>query len=243
VPPAQIAEDLSGYFDILTRAVRKHSGTIDKFIGDGMLAFFNAPFDVPNHEQLACETALAAIHELQPVDDNFEAGMAKLPFHTRIGLHAGDVLVGNVGTHERFAYTVLGDAVNAASRIEALNKVYGTSILASEDVRSKAGDGFEWRYVDRVAVAGRKGAINIHELLGAKGGEVGRDILRARDLYDEAMTSYFAQDFAKARDLFAQAEAARPSDKAAAVMMQRCDDLAKNVPGENWDGVFVHTHK
>ncbi|MGB8355115.1 MAG: adenylate/guanylate cyclase domain-containing protein [Chthoniobacteraceae bacterium] len=244
VPKEQLVLDLSDYFDILTRAVRRNSGTIDKFIGDGLLAFFNAPFDVANHEQRACEAALAAVQELQPAGGHAEvSGAGKTPFRTRISLHAGDVLVGNVGTHERFAYTVLGDAVNACSRIEALNKVYGTSILASAKVRDKAGDGFEWRHVDRVAVAGRKGTINIHELLGVKGGGVDAGILRARDIYEEALGRYFARDFARARELFVKAGEARSGDRAAEMMMQRCDDLGGSRPEGDWDGVFVHTHK
>lgn len=239
VPKEKLVIDLSGYFDIFTRAVRQYSGTIDKFTGDGVLAFFNAPLDVPDHEESACRSALAAVGELHGTGN----AAGKLPFRTRIGLHAGDVLVGNVGTAERFAYTVLGDVVNTSSRIESLNKVYGTHILASDDVRNKTDGKFEWRYVDRVAVAGRRGTLNLHELLGIAGGDVDAGILRARDLYEQALDRYFAQDFARARDLFAGACEARAGDKTAKMMMHRCDDLIKNGPGDGWDGVFVHKHK
>lgn len=246
VPPGRLVLDLSGYFTTLRRVVREHSGTIDKFIGDGMLAFFNAPADVPGHERLACESALAALGELQPArtaEGALGSGAAPLPFRTRIGLHTGEVLVGNVGTPERFAYTVLGDAVNATSRIESLNKIYGTSILASGEVRDRAGGHFEWRHVDRVAVAGRSGTINIHELLGVKGGAIDPEILRARNLHEQALVFYFAQNLARARELFTEAAAARPGDKASQVMARRCEDLINNRPGESWDGVFVHKHK
>ena len=236
-PPGEIAGHLSRYFEMLTGAVWKYSGTVDKFIGDGLLAFFNAPLDVPNHETRACEAALAVFDEKSSGN-----AAAPLPFRTRIGLHTGEVLVGNVGTRERFAYTVLGDAVNAASRIEALNKVYGTAILASGDVREKTGDAFEWRHIDRVAVAGRRGSIEIHELIGAKG-KVPAAILRARDLHEQAMQSYFARDIARARELFAGAAAARPADKAAPLMAGRCDTFLQGRPGEDWDGVHIHERK
>lgn len=239
IPPARLVAHLSEYFEILRNAVRGASGTIDKFIGDGLLVFFNAPQDVPEHERCACEAALAAVEKLNAARGT---GEHDLPFRTRIGLHSGEVLVGNIGTSERFAYTVLGDPVNTASRIENLNKVYGTDILASGSVHEKAGDGFEWRHVDRVAVVGRKGALEVYELLGVKGA-VSSDILRARDLYEQALKFYFEKNLAQARDLFVGADEARPADVAAQIMIHRCEDLLKNNPGDDWDGVFIHKHK
>jgi adenylate cyclase len=238
VPPDELVHELAGYLDILTREVRQHSGTIDKFIGDGLLAFFNAPENVPGHEALACRATLAALHDIA----SWRKTEAGAPFHTRVGLHAGDVLVGNIGTAERFAYTVLGDAVNVTSRLENLNKAYGTQVLASGDVRDPAGTEFEWRHIDRASVAGRKGCMEIYELMGLKNAVDG-DRLRRRDLYEKALELYFVRSFPEARALFAAISKDCPADKAAALMMTRCDDFGSCPPPSDWDGVFVHAIK
>jgi class 3 adenylate cyclase len=233
-----LVRELGGYFEILSRRVRQHSGTIDKFIGDGLLAFFNAPEEVPNHENLACRATLIGLQELELRQK--EGVLA--PFHTRVGLHCGEVLVGNIGTPERFAYTVLGDVVNVASRLESLNKVYGTSIIASGELREQAGNDFEWRQLDRVAVFGREGSMDIFELMGLKDG-VDEDRLRARKLYEEALQLYFARSFWDARRIFSQIVDLRPADKAARLMLPRCEHMMSQEPPVEWDGVFVFNMK
>jgi len=238
VTPSVLVHELADYFEILSRRLRQHSGTIDKFIGDGLLGFFNAPEKVPHHENLACRATLIGLQEvaLYQKDGN------RIPFHTRVGLHCGDVLVGNIGTPERFAYTVLGDVVNVASRLENLNKVYGTQILGSGEVREHAGDDFEWRHLDRVSVAGRKGSMDIYELMGLKDG-VDEDRLRNRKLYEEALAHYFARSFFDARSIFGQIVGNCPSNKAALLMMTRCDHMVSRDLPPDWDGVFVYNIK
>jgi adenylate cyclase len=218
--------------------LRQHSGTIDKFIGDGLLGFFNAPERVPHHENLACRATLIGLQELALRQHDGQT----LPFRTRVGLHCGDVLVGNIGTPERFAYTVLGDVVNVASRLENLNKVYGTQVLTSGDVREHAGDDFEWRHLDRVSVAGRKGGMDIYELMGLKDG-VEEDRLHHRKLYEEALELYFARSFWDARRIFGQVAEKAPGDKAALLMMTRCDQMLSVELPADWDGVFVYNFK
>jgi adenylate cyclase len=215
--------------------VRQHSGTIDKYIGDGLLAFFNAPETVPQHENLACRAALIGLQELELQQK--EGRMAS--FRTRVGLHCGDVLVGNIGTAERFAYTVLGDVVNVTSRLESLNKMYGTQILASADLRQAAGDDFEWRHLDRVSVMGRQGSMDIFEMMGLKDG-VDEDRLRSRKLYEDGLGLYFAGSFWDARRVFGQVAEHRPSDKAAVLMMARCEHMLAQELSAHWDGVFVY---
>jgi adenylate cyclase len=238
VPPDVLLDELSRYFEVLERNLRKHSGTLDKFMGDGMLGFFNAPAEVPQHERKACLATLEALQELRERQRDHPL----TAFYTRVGLHSGDVLVGNIGTPEKFAYTVLGDVVNVASRLENLNKVYGTQVIASEQVRENAGDDFEWRHLDRIAVAGRRGQTNIFELLGMVGA-VPDDWLRRRDLYQQALNDYFARSFTKARSEFDDLLRLDPEDKAAQLMKLRCEHMLTVKLSDDWDGVFAYNVK
>jgi len=238
VPPDILVHDLAKYFEILTRRLCEHCGTIDKFIGDGLLCFFNAPEEVRNHQNLACRATLIALAELALLRQDPHT----FPFRTRVGLHCGDVLVGNIGTPDRFAYTVLGDVVNVASRLESLNKVYGTQILASANVWKQAGNGLEWRHLDRVSVAGREGSLDIYELMGFTH-ELSEDRLYSRRLYERALELYFARSFLEALRLFVQVAANSPHDKAAALMMARCERLLSSGLRPDWDGVYVHELK
>lgn len=238
VAPDVLVQELSQYFDILSQTLRKHSGTIDKFIGDGLLGFFNAPSDVPNHETKACLATLEALEALR----HHQGEKPLTAFYTRVGLHCGDVLVGNIGTPERFAYTVLGDVVNVASRLESLNKVYGTQIIASHEVQEKTGDAFEWRHLDRISVAGRRGQTNIFELLGVRG-NLSPEQLAYRDLYEKALNVYFARSFAEAERLFEQLSQLRPEDKAAQLMQLRSGHMRTVDLPDDWDGVFAYTVK
>jgi adenylate cyclase len=208
-------------------------------MGDGIMAFFNAPEELPDHSRQACLAALEAQDQLARVASETPPG--EPVFRARIGLGLGEVLVGNIGTRERFAYTLLGDEVNLASRLEGLNKLYGTAIIVSGAVMDEAGDGFEWRRLDRVAVKGRRQGTAIAELIGAKGAVAG-DILAARDVYERALDCYFAGEFERAAELFADAAGLRPSDLGAAMMRDRAFALA-NDPPPNWDGVHVMEEK
>ena len=166
--PERLIEQLSEYLLAMTGILREEHGTIDKFLGDGILAFFNAPHDVPDHVRRACTAAVRCMARLDELNRAWEAA-GKSAFRVRIGLHVDETLVGNIGTPERFDYTVIGDPVNLASRLESLSKLYGTCILTSDEVRREAGPGFEWRTLDRVAVVGRESATLVCELLGEAG--------------------------------------------------------------------------
>jgi adenylate cyclase len=237
--PTRLVAAIGGYFELMTGALTRHGGTVDKFMGDGIMAFFNAPEELPDHPRQACLAALEAQGRLARVEAETPPG--EPVFHARIGLGLGEVLVGNIGTRERFAYTLLGDEVNLASRLEGLNKLYGTAIIVSGAVMDEAGDGFEWRRLDRVAVKGRHQGTAIAELIGAKGAVAG-DILAARDVYERALDCYFAGDFERAAELFAEAAGLRPGDRGAAMMRDRAFALANNPP-LSWDGVHVMEEK
>jgi adenylate cyclase len=233
-PPDQLVHELAEYLEIVSGQLRRHEGEIDKFIGDGILAFFNAPADVAGHERQACLATLAALREL----DARPRAQERAIFRTRVGLHTGDVLVGNIGTAERLAYTVLGDVVNVTSRLENLNKLYGTQVLASGEVRARAGAQFEWRHVDRACVAGRTAGLEIFELLGTKG-DVDAGRLRERDAYEQALELYFAREFSEAAALFARST----TGKAAELLAARCQAFAANPPPADWGGVYAHDTK
>ncbi|MFV1957844.1 MAG: adenylate/guanylate cyclase domain-containing protein [Planctomycetota bacterium] len=239
--PQVLVDALGAYLEVLTRGVQGWGGTIDKFMGDGVLAFFNAPRDDPDHVAHACRAALAVQQALAAKRPEWEAeGLP--PFLTRIGLHTDEVVVGNIGTAERFSYTVLGDGVNLAARLESLNKAYGTWILASRDVRERVGDAFEWRRIDRTAVAGRTEGTDVYELLG-ESGAVDASLLEARDLYERALEAYGRQRFEEAVEGFEAVLARAPDDQAAAALLERARHYAGTPPPDDWNGVFVQTHK
>ncbi|MGE3912367.1 MAG: adenylate/guanylate cyclase domain-containing protein [Chloroflexota bacterium] len=241
LPPERLIEQLSEYLRAMTAVLREEHGTIDKFLGDGILAFFNAPHDVPDHVRRACRAAIRSQARLDELNRDWEA-TGKSAFRVRIGLHVGETLVGNVGTPDRFDYTVVGDAVNLASRLESLNKLYGTSILASEEVRQEAGPGFEWRTLDRVAVVGRERATLVCELLG-EAGSIAPDVARARDVYEQALTAYVDGDFTAAAAGFRAASVLWPEDHAAVEMAERAESLAREPVPTGWSGIYAQTVK
>jgi adenylate cyclase len=241
LPPERLIEQLSEYLLAMTSILREEHGTIDKFLGDGILAFFNAPRDVPDHVRRACLAAVRSKLRLEELNRAWEAA-GKSAFRMRIGLHVDETLVGNIGTPERFDYTVVGDAVNLANRLESLNKLYGTVILASEEVRREAGPGFEWRTLDRVAVVGRESATLVCELLGLEG-SLAPGPAKARGVYEAALAAYVAGRFAEAAAGFRAASALWPEDHAAVEMAERAESLAREPVPAGWSGVYAQTAK
>jgi adenylate cyclase len=240
-PPQALVDALGDYLVAVTGALSRGGGTVDKYVGDGVVAFFNAPQDDTHHAANACRAALGVQAALEAARSGWAAA-GRPAFRTRIGLHTADVVVGNIGTPERFAYTVIGDGVNLAARLESLNKAYGTWILASDATRCAAGEGFQWRRLDRISVAGRQSADDVFELLGETG-HVPPPVLEARDHHEAGLAAYLARDFASAASSFAAAAALRPDDRASRLLADRSRDFALRPPPPNWDGVEVRTEK
>ncbi len=235
--PDELARRLGDYLAAMTNAIEATGGTIDKYIGDAIMAMWNAPTSVPAHPREACRAALACMAAAR--DLYASPSWDGLPaLVTRFGLHSTRVLVGHFGAPTRLSYTALGDGVNLAARLEPLCKQYGIVALASEVVVEQAREEFVFRRVDRVAVKGKSTGIDVYELLGAVGDEIpGLVLARA---YERAFDAYLARDFGDAIQIL---EAECEADTVARVLLGRCRELASSPPPEGWDGVHVATSK
>jgi adenylate cyclase len=165
--PEEVMLQLSEYFDAMTHEIMAEQGTVDKFIGDAVMAFWGAPSDVEDPAIRACRAALRCQARLAGLNDHWESE-GRPRFNTRIGLHTDDVVVGNVGSSERMNYSAIGDGVNLASRLEGLNKQYGTHIMISEATYQLVKDYFECRLLDEVVVKGKTQSVNVYELLAER---------------------------------------------------------------------------
>jgi adenylate cyclase len=169
--PDALMHQTSRYFTALTDVIISHGGTVDKFIGDAVMAFWNAPNAQPDHCERACRAALQARDANEIINRRFEEeGLPR--FYTRFGIHVGEAVVGNLGSSERMNYTALGNVVNLAARLEGLNKQYGTQILVSESVYARIGYRFRCRFVDTVVAKGMAAETRVYELLGELENEV-----------------------------------------------------------------------
>jgi class 3 adenylate cyclase len=235
LPPEQLVSELSPYFDQMTQLILETGGTVDKFIGDAVMAFWNAPSAIPDHAQKACESALACIAFTRTLSRTWEErGLP--PLRIRIGLCTGDVLVGNVGYSERLNYTAMGDGVNLASRLEGLNRFFGTEILIAGSTAQAAGPRFVYRHLGRIAVKGRSAGIDVFELVG-RTGEVPADRLEVVRLCNEGMAAYFARDWARAMDLLGAAARQCPADTAIQNVLTRILEFTESPPPATWTGV------
>jgi adenylate cyclase len=239
--PDALVSAMSRYLEAMTRIIAAHGGTVDKFIGDAIMAFWGAPAPVADHAARACETAIHCQRALARIRANpgtpWEASQ-----HARIGIATGDVVVGNMGSPERFNYTVMGDTVNLASRLEGLNKLYGTSILVTEATYDAARGRVIGRPVDLVQVQGRSRGVKVYELLGLAGeDEDGVAALAATAA--EAFDAYVAGEFGRAAAGFETMLERQPQDRVAALLAERCREFMATPPPADWAGVYVATQK
>jgi adenylate cyclase len=229
--PEALASFLGEYLTPMTELVLESGGTLDKYIGDAVMAIWAAPVDVPDHAARACEVALRMQEALVALNKKWQAeGKPKVAIG--VGINTGPMSVGNMGTPARFDYTVLGDQVNLGARLEALTKEYGVDILVGEATANAAGTGFVFREVDVVRVKGRAGAAPVFELVGRAGA-------RTDARFADALALYRKREFATAQQLFAELA----GDDTAALMAKRCADLASSPPSEDWDGVYEQRSK
>jgi adenylate cyclase len=234
VPPEALTAQMAEYFGELLAILTEEGATIDKFIGDAIMAFWGAPVPDPEHARHGVNAALRCQARLLELNRAWEQeGRPALP--TRIGLATGRVVVGNVGAPTRLNYTLLGDIANLASRLEGANRFYGTDILASSAVRAAAGAGLVWRELDAVAVKGKATVVHVHEPLGLEG-EVPIERLDFAERWSRALTAYRARDFEGTLTLLGELSAARRED----VSVVRLEALARQAlvdpPPPGWAG-------
>jgi len=235
--PELLTSRLSRYFQALGQAIVDHRGMIDKYIGDSIMAFWNAPEPDDRHVANACRAALEAAAAGRTLADKWGArGRAR--FRTRFGLHTGPAVVGNVGARDRINYTLVGAVANQASRLEGLNKAYGTEILASGDVAALTPDDFVWRHVDRVVPAGTTEALEIYEPLAERSEATAAAHAAFLSVWEAGRVAYAEGKFADAIAGFEAAAALRPGDGPCRTMIGRCAKFMQDGAPADWDGVW-----
>jgi len=238
--PAELVKLINGYLTPMTDLVMKNAGTIDKYMGDAIMAFWNAPLDQPDHPRIACRTALDMLKKLAEMKDVWESfGIKK--FDIGIGLSTGKAIVGNMGSSMRFDYTVMGDTINLGSRLEGLNKEYGTHIIVPKYTCLDVRDEFALRELDYVRVKGKDHPIQIFELMGYRTDSAS---LKLANLFEQGLTAYRHKLWTMAGDFFNQALALKPDDGPSRIFLARVAHLRddETLP-QDWDGVFVMTKK
>jgi adenylate cyclase len=232
---------LSEYLELASATVAGHNGTIDKFIGDAVMAFWGAPRPNDRHAIEACAAALDFRRSLR--QRRAEVARKDMPpLRIRVGINTGRMLVGNIGSSERLSYTVIGDAVNVASRLEAVNKLYGTEILIGENTREAAGAAILIRRLDTVTVYGRMQEGAIYELLGMAD-EGSAEPSAWVDAYEAGLDAYARRNWAGAIELFRAAIATRGGDRPSEIFIERCHNYLASPPPEDWTPVSVLAEK
>jgi adenylate cyclase len=231
--PEVLVQDLCEYFNVMSRTILDERGTLDKYIGDSVMAFWGAPVELDEHAYHACMAAVTAQDRLASLFRQWES-KGKVRFATRIGIHTAEVVVGNMGYEERLNYTVVGDGVNLASRLEGLNKFYSTSTLVSHATQVLVSDRFEFRRVDRVAVKGKTEGVDVFELLAFKG-DLPVNLRKLMDVYENGLAAYFGRDWKYALQHFNTVLKYRPGDGPSQVLVARCRRFMVQSPPEAWN--------
>ena len=241
--PTYLVRMLNRYLTVMSNIIMENQGTIDKYEGDAIIAFFGAPIHRPDHAALACRSALAMKKaEIELNTQLLKDGLSPSPLISRIGINTGEMVVGNMGADSKMDYTVMGNSVNLAARLEGVNKHYLTNILLSEYTQKQAGDEFIYRPLDRVRVVGIHTPVSLYELTGIKD-HVDQKEISMISMWNNAITCYREKRFAEAVDLFSNFLQEKPNDKVTDLFLQRCIKYMTNPPDQRWDGVINLTEK
>jgi len=227
---------LNEYLTEMTDIAQGHEATVDKYIGDAIVSFYGAPLHYPDHAVKACYSALDMQAKLAVLREGWlTKGLPQV--RMRIGLNTGPMVVGNMGSHKRFNYTMMGDAVNLAARLESQCKAYGIYIMIGEETEKEARDFIETRFMDNLVVKGKTKPAQVFELLGRKGRLDGnwKEIL---DIWKQGMDAYRGQQFDLAVRYFSNVLQLRPDDKPSKVFIGRCEEFKAAPPPAGWDGAY-----
>jgi adenylate cyclase len=245
--PLLMVKLLNRHFGLQALAIQEHRGIVDKFVGDSIVAFWGPPFvNGEEHAMLACRTAHAQLRAL----DSLRRELPEITGLRRdtpavdlcIGISTGEVVVGNIGSENTRSYTVIGDTVNLAARLERANRVYGTQILVSESTAQAIGSEFEMREVDAIAVKGKTETTRVFEVMSVAG-LLSEELRRLLERYDHARAMYLAQEWDLAEKTFRECLKIRTNDGPSRVLLERIQFLRRNPPGKDWNGVWYLREK
>jgi len=239
--PQELSGLMNNFLSPLTEIIQKHRGTIDKYMGDCIMAFWGAPLDDPNHAENALKAAIELPKAMRALDGDF-ARRGWPPLHIGVGLSTGNMRVGNMGSSFRVAYTVMGDPVNLGSRVEGLTKEYGVTVICSEFTRAAGPSDWSYRELDQVRVKGKEVPVSIYEPMGPKDAmdpALRQDLARHRG----ALKLYRGQKWDEAEAEFFSLSRGPNPHKVYEMFMERIAYFRKNPPGEKWDGVFTFKTK
>lgn len=229
---------LNEYLSEMTKVVFETKGTLDKYVGDAVMAFWGAPISFSNHAEMACRAALQMQRKIRELQEKWKQEGQPL-IESRMGINTGDMVVGNVGGSQKFDYTVMGDNVNLASRLEGANKAYGTHIMISESTYEEVKNLFITRELDAIVVKGRTKPVIVYELIAEKEETLSKEKEETLEIFKSGITAYKERNFSKAIEYFTLALNVNPTDGPSKVYLERCQFYLENPPDENWDGVFV----
>jgi adenylate cyclase len=238
LPPEELVLVLNEYLSAMTEIVFNNDGTLDKYEGDAVMAFWGAPIELDNSALHACTAAMEMQERLVQIREKWSAE-GKPDVHVRIGLNTGEMVVGNMGGTGKFDYTVIGDSVNLGSRLEGANKEYGTYIMASERTQELVKEYFVFRELDLLIVKGKTKPIKVFELLGRKNDSVPQQKISAVEKYTVGLELYRQKQFADAIQKFSEAISIQPDDQPSKLYIERSQLYLTNPPPEAWNGVFI----
>lgn len=239
--PEQLVEFLNEYLSEMTDIIFKHEGMVDKFEGDAIMAVFGSPIYMEDHPLKSCMAALEYQERLAQLREKW-AGNGRPPIYARIGINTGEMVSGNMGSSQRFEYTVIGDEVNLASRLEGANKEYNTYTMISYETYRHVMDFVEVRELDIIRVKGKKKPVDVFELL-CKKGELKEEKTKMLEMYSQGLILYRMKEWNRAIEFFNKALEIDSADGPSKLYIKRCQYFIQNPPEEDWDGVYTMKSK